>query len=118
MSGDRLLELFECDMVMEDAPGAVPAPPFRGRVEFVDVSFGYRKDTPVLKNVSFAVEPGETVELSNVEINCYVVKMAIRNGELVPAPEEVVEEQRERLADAQTTSARLSAALERLKAAT
>jgi ABC-type multidrug transport system fused ATPase/permease subunit len=61
VSGDRLLELFECDMVMEDAPGAVPAPPFRGRVEFVDVSFGYRKDTPVLKNVSFAVEPGETV---------------------------------------------------------
>lgn len=55
----------------------------------------YRNDAVLAvtsRNPRLSIEPGETVELSNVEINCYVVKMAIRNGELVPAPEEVVEE--------------------------
>jgi len=34
-----------------------------GRVEFKNVSFGYELDEPVLKEVSFAVEPGEMVGL-------------------------------------------------------
>ncbi|MDZ7291889.1 MAG: ABC transporter ATP-binding protein/permease [candidate division KSB1 bacterium] len=63
VSGERLLELVECDMVMQDAPNAVPAPPFKGRIEFRNVSFGYQKDVEVLKDVSFVVEPGETVAL-------------------------------------------------------
>ena len=38
---------------------------FSGRVEFKNVSFSYptRSDSNVLKNISFAVEPGETVAL-------------------------------------------------------
>lgn len=60
---DRLMEVVESDMVMEDAPDAQPAPPLRGRIEFRNVSFGYRQDQQVLKNISFAVEPGETVAL-------------------------------------------------------
>lgn len=32
-----------------------------GRVEFKDVSFAYDKEKPVLKNVSFCIEPGTTV---------------------------------------------------------
>lgn len=63
VSGERLLELVECDMVMQDAPNAMPAPPFNGRVEFREVSFGYQPDVEVLKDLSFAVEPGETVAL-------------------------------------------------------
>ena len=34
-----------------------------GSVEFRNVTFGYRPDQPVLKNVSFRVNPGETVAL-------------------------------------------------------
>jgi ATP-binding cassette subfamily B protein len=34
-----------------------------GSVEFRNVTFGYRKDQPVLKNLSFRVNPGETVAL-------------------------------------------------------
>jgi ATP-binding cassette subfamily B protein len=63
VSGERLLELVECDMVMQDAPNAIPAPPFKGRIEFRNVSFSYQKDVEVLKDVSFVVEPGETVAL-------------------------------------------------------
>ena len=33
----------------------------RGKIEFRDVTFGYEKDHPVIRNVSFTAEPGETV---------------------------------------------------------
>lgn len=34
-----------------------------GRVEFCGVGFGYQPDRPVLKDVSFAAEPGQTIAL-------------------------------------------------------
>jgi ATP-binding cassette subfamily B protein len=47
-----------------DKPDAVElGPDMDGSVEFRNVTFGYRKNQPVLKNVSFAVKPGETVAL-------------------------------------------------------
>ncbi len=63
VSGERLLELVENDMIVQDDPGAVPAPPFRGRIEFKNVSFAYNHGREVLKNLNFIVEPGETVAL-------------------------------------------------------
>jgi len=63
VAGKRVLELVECDMVMQDAPNALSAPFFNGRVEFRNVGFGYHQETAVLKNLSFVVEPGETVAL-------------------------------------------------------
>ncbi|MGO9271237.1 MAG: ABC transporter ATP-binding protein [Terriglobia bacterium] len=39
----------------------IPPPEFRGRVEFRDVGFAYRDDHRVVENVSFTIEPGETV---------------------------------------------------------
>ncbi len=63
VSGERLLEIIDSEMVMEDDPKAVPAPALKGRVEFRNVSFAYHKGTEVLKDLSFTVEPGETVAL-------------------------------------------------------
>jgi ATP-binding cassette subfamily B protein len=63
VSGRRVLELVECDMVMQDAPNAIPAPCFNGRLEFRHVGFGYHQDAEVLRNLSFVVQPGETVAL-------------------------------------------------------
>lgn len=63
VSGERLLELVENDMVMEDDPEAIPAPPLKGRIEFKNVSFAYKKGRPVLQNLNFVVAPGETVAL-------------------------------------------------------
>jgi len=63
VAGRRVLELVDCEMVMRDAPNAIPAPLFKGRLEFRHVGFGYHQGAEVLKNLSFAVEPGETVAL-------------------------------------------------------
>jgi ATP-binding cassette subfamily B protein len=63
VSGERLLDLVENDLVMQDEPRAVPAPPFQGRVAFHNVSFAYKKGQEVLQQLNFVVEPGETVAL-------------------------------------------------------
>ncbi len=63
VSCERLLELVDCDMVMEDAPKAKPLKNVAGKIEFKDVNFGYHIEIPVLKNINFDVKPGETIAL-------------------------------------------------------
>jgi len=60
---DRLLELAESEMVMQDEPDAVAAPALQGRLEFKNVSFAYKPGHEVLKNLNFTVAPGGTVAL-------------------------------------------------------
>ena len=58
-------------------------------------------------------------EIARLDGEAQKIRAKLANAQFIErAPDEVVEEQRERLADAETTSAKLSAALERLKAAT
>lgn len=42
------------------APGALPP---GGRIVFEDVTFGYPESAPAVRNLSFAVEPGQTVAI-------------------------------------------------------
>jgi ATP-binding cassette subfamily B protein len=63
VSCEKVLELVENDQVVQDDPQAMPAPAFSGEIEFKNVSFAYKKGAEVLKNINFAVAPGETVAL-------------------------------------------------------
>ena len=47
----------------EESQEGTPMAAMEGRVQFSDVSFAYREGEPVLKNVSFQAEPGETVAI-------------------------------------------------------
>jgi ATP-binding cassette subfamily B protein len=63
-SGRRITEVLDVPVSIEDKPDAKALTgDMDGSVEFKDVTFGYREDRPVLKNVSFKVNPGETVAL-------------------------------------------------------
>jgi ATP-binding cassette subfamily B protein len=63
-SGQRLTEVLDVPLAVTDAPGAVDLPSDApASVEFRDVRFSYVPGQPVLKGVSFRVEPGETVAL-------------------------------------------------------
>jgi ATP-binding cassette subfamily B protein len=66
-SGERIFEVLDVPVDVKDKPGAVDlariAAPIDGTVEFRNVTFGYVPGLPILKNVSFRVEPGETVAL-------------------------------------------------------
>jgi ABC-type multidrug transport system fused ATPase/permease subunit len=59
---ERIFEILDTVPSVADAPGAGDMPSIRGRVEFRDVSFAYR-DEPIIRNMSFCIEAGETVAL-------------------------------------------------------
>lgn len=60
---DRIFELLDEPPGLVDKPGARPMPPIEGRVVYENVSFGYNPDEPILKGVSLAVEPGQSVAI-------------------------------------------------------
>jgi ATP-binding cassette subfamily B protein/subfamily B ATP-binding cassette protein MsbA len=60
---ERIFELLDTKPELVDAPDAVEMPPILGRVVFDDVSFHYKPEEPVLRDVSLVVEPGQTVAL-------------------------------------------------------
>ncbi|MFH0921481.1 MAG: ABC transporter ATP-binding protein [Fibrobacterota bacterium] len=62
-SSERIFKILEThDSIPEPVRPARPAVSM-GKVEFRNVSFAYTADKPVLQDVSFTVEPGETVAL-------------------------------------------------------
>ncbi|RWA65266.1 ABC transporter ATP-binding protein [Mesorhizobium sp.] len=63
-SGQRISEVLDVPVDVSDRQGAVAlSRDMDGSVEFRNVTFGYRRNQPVLKNVRFRVNPGETVAL-------------------------------------------------------
>jgi ABC-type multidrug transport system fused ATPase/permease subunit len=71
---ERIADLLNRKPSVVDLPGAVPAPPFRGQVEFRNVSFAYQSDGQssdgrdsslrlALNDVSFTASTGEVVAL-------------------------------------------------------
>lgn len=62
-SGQRIFEVLDVPLAISDKPDAVDPEIVEGALEFRNVTFGYYKDQPILKEVSFKVPPGETVAL-------------------------------------------------------
>jgi subfamily B ATP-binding cassette protein MsbA len=62
VSYERIREILETESRVRDLPIAQSAPPFTGGIEFDRVSFGYG-DTPVLRDVSFRIEPGQVAAI-------------------------------------------------------
>ena len=62
-SGARIFEVLDVPLAITDKPDAIDPDTLEGRIEFRDVTFGYSKHQPILKDVNFRVEPGETVAL-------------------------------------------------------
>ncbi|WP_089697648.1 ABC transporter ATP-binding protein [Halogranum gelatinilyticum] len=62
-SGERIFGLSALPVTVADAEDAVVLDDVRGTVEYDSVDFSYANGVPVLHDVSFAVEPGQTVAL-------------------------------------------------------
>ena len=56
---ERVREVLETEGGVRDLPKAEKAPRFQGKIEFEKVSFGYKADLLILKDVSFQIEPGQ-----------------------------------------------------------
>ena len=57
----RVFDIIDSRPVITDKPDAIELPPDAAGLSFDDVRFGYVPAEPVLRGVSFRVEPGETV---------------------------------------------------------
>ena len=60
-SAERIFQLLDSPVDIGTPLNARVPKPFRGEVVFDDVWFRYKADAPVLKGVSFRIEPGEKV---------------------------------------------------------
>jgi ATP-binding cassette subfamily B multidrug efflux pump len=60
---ERIFEVIDERPEVQDAPDAVPLKDVKGRVVFDHVDFHYVPGIPVLKDVSFVAEPGQTIAL-------------------------------------------------------
>ena len=61
-SSERIFRLLDEPLSLQDPPDPVPLPRVAGRLEFRDVWFAYEEDDGwVLRGVSLAIEPGQTV---------------------------------------------------------
>ncbi|WP_223595296.1 ABC transporter ATP-binding protein [Neobacillus bataviensis] len=60
---ERVFEIIDEQEEPADSSDAVPLESPKGHVVFENVSFGYRADVPILKNVSFEAEVGSSTAL-------------------------------------------------------
>jgi ATP-binding cassette subfamily B multidrug efflux pump len=60
-SSERIFRLLDTPVGIESPPDAYAPAQVRGAIEFDQVRFSYKPGEPVLKGVSFAVRPGETL---------------------------------------------------------
>jgi ABC-type multidrug transport system fused ATPase/permease subunit len=60
-STERIVEFLDHREEIEEPEVPVKPAKLEGHLEFRNVSFGYNKDRPVLRDVSFEVKPGEMV---------------------------------------------------------
>lgn len=61
---ERIFELLDEPLVIEDLKDATPLPAIKGNVKFEDVTFRYEEDGPnILENVSFEAKDGVSIAL-------------------------------------------------------
>jgi len=61
VSAERIFEILDNNEGLEDLEKGRPLPEVKGKIEFRNVWFAYKDEDWVLKDVSFTVEPGQTV---------------------------------------------------------
>ena len=60
---ERVLDILDAPVEIADRPDATPLKDVKGDIAFEHVSFAYRQDSPVLKDVSFHCPPGQMLAL-------------------------------------------------------
>ncbi|HXJ29973.1 MAG TPA: ATP-binding cassette domain-containing protein [Gemmatimonadales bacterium] len=58
---ERVQAIIFADQLIPEAPNATEPALFKGKIVFEGVAFAYKPDAPVLKEVSFTIEPGQVV---------------------------------------------------------
>jgi ABC-type multidrug transport system fused ATPase/permease subunit len=62
-SGERIFEVLDAEVDVDDRHGAIELPPGPGRVTYRDVEFEYAAGRTVLRDIDLELDPGRTVAL-------------------------------------------------------
>jgi ATP-binding cassette subfamily B protein len=60
---ERIFGILDEEIAIADKPDARQMPPIQGRVEFTNATHSYEDGVPVLKDVTFSAEPGQTIAI-------------------------------------------------------
>ena len=62
-ASERVFDILDTKPLIKDLPDAASFPDIKGEIEFKDVTFGYDKFKPVIKNLSITISQGEMIGL-------------------------------------------------------
>ena len=57
---ERIFETIDEEVLVKDAPDAVPMPPIVGKITFQNVCFSYEPGHPILNHINFTANPGDS----------------------------------------------------------
>lgn len=60
---ENMLDIIDLQPEIQDSPFAKDLVITQGKIEFDHVSFHYKEERPILKNVSFTIQPGQTLAI-------------------------------------------------------
>ena len=87
---EKLFNLFDISPEVVDKEGAIEVKEFKGKIEFKNVYFCYEKDNWILKNVSFVINPKQTVAFIGATgagkttiLNLIVKNFEIQSGQIL-----------------------------------
>jgi len=60
---ERIFGILDEEVAVMDKPSAIPMPPIKGLVEFNNATHSYEDGVPVLKDVTFTAQPGQTIAI-------------------------------------------------------
>ncbi len=62
-AGERILQVIDTPILIQDKPNAIDLKSFNDKIEFTNISFGYTADRQILHNISFNIPKGKTVAM-------------------------------------------------------
>jgi len=60
-AAERVFGIIDTPIEIKDAPDAYELPPIKGRIVYENMTFGYDKNVPVLKDINLTIESNTTV---------------------------------------------------------
>ena len=65
---ENMLELMDEPVEVKDVPNALPLMAMKGKIDFRNVSFYYSEDRPILKDLNFTINPGQTFAIVSISM--------------------------------------------------
>ncbi len=62
-AAERIFEILDVKPEIRESEDAIEISEIKGEIEFRNVTFGYKREKPVLHNISFRIKPKETIAL-------------------------------------------------------